>query len=82
MKLNYTEEKIFREIIYYKGNHDGNPPTLQHLVDTCGTVKSNVSHALNNLRRKGYLKDTRDIQVIGGKWIYEWPQQHGDFLPF
>lgn len=63
-------------IIGYKGDNDGNSPSIRDIVENC-QVRS-TSHAgkiLKKLQDHGLIrftpKQARTIRVVGGKWVFE-----------
>lgn len=78
--LRHTQEgrvsAVYRAIVDYKRQHDGNSPTIRQLTELCAIPSVNTTHKLlltleergliNLSKRKG---DTRSIIVTGGRWL-------------
>lgn len=70
----YDIEKIFRWIVEYKTQHDGNSPTLVELMSACGVSSRSVArYLLQRLQKAGLIrlsgnKQSRSIRVVGGEW--------------
>ena len=69
---------ILAFIIQYKREHGGNSPTLGEIAVACFTVKSAVHYHLNVMAAAGTVVigeygASRNIEVPGGRWVYEEP---------
>lgn len=70
-------DEIFRAIVAYKREHDGNSPSVQELADLCGiSSKSVMVYNLRRLERAGRVRlvsarRSRSIEVVGGGWTYQ-----------
>ena len=69
-------QRVLDFIIDYKTQHDGNSPTFREIASGCGFhTTSSIRIALNFLQDHGQIyyeeRQTRAIQVVGGKWIFE-----------
>jgi SOS-response transcriptional repressor LexA len=72
-------ERIYKYIVTYKRDHDGNSPTIREIMEECEiSSTSMVVFYLNKLVGKGLIRRpeplmgsrfTTKIEVVGGKWI-------------
>jgi hypothetical protein len=68
---------IFRFIVNYKREHDGNAPSYDEIMAACEiSSKSMMSYYLNKLAKEGRIKfgaknSNRTIQVVGGHWTWQ-----------
>ena len=68
--------EIYRFIVDYKAQHDGNSPTLRQIQRACGVNSTSVVVSLlNNLELQGLIRrprngtdKSRNIEVVGGAW--------------
>lgn len=83
-----TEFAVYRFVIAYKSDHDGNSPTARDIAAGIGlSYHSAVPTWLRKLERAGllWLKRSGDsnriaeIYVVGGKWLP--PEQNGATAP-
>lgn len=67
-------ERVYRYIVQYKRDHDGNSPSYRQIMDACDVSStSQVSLTIDLLRRQGRIRllengTARSIAVVGGKW--------------
>jgi hypothetical protein len=70
----YDIQKIFRWIVAYKTQHDGNSPSIVELMHACGISSRSVAlYQLHRLQDAGYIRltayrQTRSICIVGGEW--------------
>ena len=68
--------QIYRFIVDYKAQHDGNSPTIRQIQRACGVNSTSVVVSLlNNLELQGLIRrprngtdKSRNIEVVGGTW--------------
>jgi SOS-response transcriptional repressor LexA len=75
-----VQEIVFKFIVEYKQNHDGNSPTMREIMYGCDiTTTSLISFYLGQLERSGKIRWPRygfskrssaTIEVIGGNWLF------------
>lgn len=72
-------QKILDYLIQYKTDHDGNSPTFRQIMSACGIKSTSVvSYYLQRMKVDGLIKlnpGHKGIEVIGGKWTYERPEE-------
>lgn len=75
--MNERAIRIFKFIIAYKRNHDGNSPTIREIGRACGVSSTSmVRFYLDALTLAGKIEmaggpgSSRSILVKGGKWVY------------
>ena len=70
-----VRDAIFKFLIQYKEQYDGNTPSAREIADACSTSVSNVNHHLTRLERDHKIRmwgeHRRMIEVIGGSWAFE-----------
>jgi SOS-response transcriptional repressor LexA len=74
----HEPEQLFRFIVDFKSEHDGNSPTIREIMQACGITSTSVcSYNLKLLARSGRIRLCRDgvrasrIEVVGGHWSHE-----------
>lgn len=68
--------QIYRFIVDYKAQHDGNSPTIRQIQRACGVNSTSVVVSLlDNLELQGLIRrprngtdKSRNIEVVGGAW--------------
>jgi hypothetical protein len=66
--------EIFRWIIEYKSQHDGNSPSLTEMMSACCISSRSVArYQLRRMQSAGLIrlagsKQARSICVVGGEW--------------
>lgn len=68
--------EVYRFIVDYKAQHDGNSPTIRQIQRACGVNSTSVVVSLlNNLELQGLIRrprngtdKSRNIEVVGGAW--------------
>jgi hypothetical protein len=67
-------QRLYRYLVNYKLEHDGNSPSYREIQAACGISSSSmVAYKLGRLRRLGLIdwpanKPVRNIIIIGGAW--------------
>lgn len=80
-----TEFAVYQFIIAYKGDHDGNSPTLREIAAGIGLASvSDLPTRLRRLEQVGLIWLTgsgpgQRICITGGKWLP--PEQNGENAP-
>jgi len=74
-------EQVFRYIVEYKREHDGNSPVMREIMAACKiSSTSMVSFYLDQLEAMGFIKRAQrlvgcsgsaNIEVLGAKWEFE-----------
>ena len=74
-------EQVYKFIVAYKRDHDGNSPTIREIQDECGISSTSVVfYYLNQLEARGLIRRPEPkigsryasrIEVIGGRWKKE-----------
>ena len=70
----YKPNKVFKFIVDFKKDHDGNSPTVREIAEKCEISSiSTVSFILDELDESGKIElknngQSRQIQVVGGSW--------------
>lgn len=77
-KVTPKQIRIFQEIVAFKEANDGNSPTVRYLANKLKCSVSVIDYYLSRLEDKGLIErigdiKSRNIHVVGGKWIA--PQQ-------
>jgi len=65
-----TRDRIFKFLVTYKQDHNGNTPSQQEIADACYISTSTVNHHLMKLEIEGRIlvQGRRLIEIIGGTW--------------
>jgi SOS-response transcriptional repressor LexA len=69
-------QQIFRWIIQYKTEHDGNSPSLAEMMGACCISSKSVAlYELHRLQKAGLIrlmgrKQARRIHIVGGEWHF------------
>lgn len=73
--LTPRKQQVYKFILAYKSQHDGNSPSLHEIGKGCGLRSMGyISEALHGLESLGLIRlnyvdgKARAIEVIGGKW--------------
>ncbi len=73
----YDYDEVFRWIVRFKQEHDGNSPTMREIqMQFKISNTSVVSYILKRLERRGRIRlagerRSRQIYVIGGSWCLQ-----------
>lgn len=67
-------DSLYRYIVAYKAQNDGNAPTMREIVDAgLASSTSVASYRLGILCKQGRIRmgaqQARTIEVVGGRWI-------------
>ncbi|NLF76960.1 MAG: hypothetical protein GX573_14775 [Chloroflexi bacterium] len=67
-----TREQIFRFLVAYKREHDGNSPTTREIAEACCLGVSTVNYHLTRLeidhRIRVLNQRPRAYEIVGGAW--------------
>jgi hypothetical protein len=70
-----VREAIFRFLIDYKQQYDGNTPSVREIAEACSTSISNVNYHLTRLEHEHKIRmwgeRRRMIEIVGGSWAFE-----------
>lgn len=74
-RTTHDYDRVFRCIVEYKRDHDGNSPSTREITAACGiTSTSVVRYILRDLAERGKIlltdKGSRNIEIPGAKWVY------------
>jgi hypothetical protein len=75
-KVAHDIREIFRWIIEYKSQHDGNSPSLTEMMSACCISSRSVArYQLRRMQSAGLIrlagsKQARSICVVGGEWRF------------
>jgi len=81
-----TRELIYRFLLDYKRQHDGNTPSTREIAEGCSVGLSTAKYHLLMLELEGRIRIWRErprrIEIVGGQWgIESAADEHGpDFL--
>lgn len=69
--MTHDPELVYKFIVQFKKEHDGNSPAIREIGAACGiSSTSAVVYILRNLVRDGRITlwGTRGIMVVGAEW--------------
>lgn len=70
------QQRVYRFVVQYKKQNDGNSPTIREIMDGCGiTSTSQVRYYLIKLAERGLIRlpekgSAAKIEVVGGYWAF------------
>jgi len=67
-----SRDMVFRFLIAYKRDHDGNAPTLREIAQACCLARATVKYHLLLLEKEGRIRwqGGRAIEIRGGSWEF------------
>ena len=70
--MHQTTEKVYKFILSYKADHDGNSPPYRQIADACGlSSPSAAGYHIHKLADAGLVRlpaGHHGIEVVGGQW--------------